>query len=70
MKGVAGMIVLLAGAAVPVRAAVTVTDHAGARAGIREAVFIAFGLDTVPFRRNLALTTVPATEPPAIGGAR
>ena len=44
----------------------TITVHSGARAEVSKAAFFAFDLDTIPFRRNLELTLVPATKHPSI----
>ena len=55
-------LMLASAAAAP--AAGTVTVHSGARAETSEAVFFAFDLDTIPFRRNLELTLVPVTKHP------
>ncbi|PYV08702.1 MAG: hypothetical protein DMG07_25040, partial [Acidobacteria bacterium] len=59
---VASVVLLWSGAAAS--AAGTVAVHSGARAEVSEAAFFAFDLDTIPFRRNLDLTLVPATKHP------
>jgi len=45
-------------------AAAAVTVHAGSVSSVPEAVFFSFDLDTIPFRRNLELTLVPAHKHP------